>query len=132
MRIKFFKKISKHPDADFLFDVIDKCDELSEVFKQQESTPLIVAPPLSKCFQCSNTLTENHTCSVKIYTVSGVLLAEKVTLRCQHCNLYYNYSMWGNKREKGFVFYEQPRKYIEVKDTILYERKLLEYQCSLA
>ena len=103
------------------------------VHHQTFALPLnILAPPTSQCLKCSKSLVKNHTCRVIIYTLTGVLHAEKLTTRCLRCNLYYNYDKWGNKHDIGFSWYPSPRKYVEVNDTTYFDRKLLEFQCSLA
>ena len=42
----------------------------------------------------ASNLVENHHCKVNIYTLSGAVEAEKVTLKCNKCKVTYNYSMW--------------------------------------
>ena len=73
-----------------------------------------------------------YTMQVTIYALYGVTSASKVTLRCCSCSLSYNYSMWGRKRSTGFKYYPLQREYVEVSDTVFYQRRLLELQCSLA
>lgn len=34
--------------------------------------------------------------------------------------------------QRGFSYYSTPREYVEVTDTVFVEKKLLEFQCSLA
>ena len=81
------------------------------------ATNAVAAYPTTILAQLSYTLCLKH--------------VEKVTLRCQSCNLYYNYSMWGNKQQTGFILYCQQQQYIEVRDTIYFEQGLLDFQCSL-
>lgn len=100
--------------------------------QQELSVPKILAPPTSKCLKCSKGLVQNHSCSVVVYTMNGILHTEKVTLRCTGCRLYYNYDKWGNKRNCGFLFYSSMRELVEVNDATYFQRQLLEFQCSLA
>ncbi len=64
-------------------------------------------------------------------TTSGLKTAKKITLRCKKCSILFNYAMYGNKEATGFQFYHSEREYIEV-STLYFERRLLEWQCSLA
>ncbi len=133
-RLRYFRQFTgRRDDASFLCDLLDKFPTLVTVFSTRSTaSPRILAPPAKQCALCCTNLVENHKCQVKVYTTSGVMQAEKVTLRCLKCSTTYNYSTWGNKREKGFIFYEGGRELIEVNDAVYYERKLLELQCSLA
>ena len=45
-------------------------------------------------------------------TTVGVKKGSKITLRCIDCQLMYNYSMFGNKRELGFRYYPEARKIV--------------------
>ncbi|MCG8620406.1 MAG: hypothetical protein MJE68_00190, partial [Proteobacteria bacterium] len=72
------------------------------------------------------------TMQVKCYTLDGFIEGTKFTLRCKHCSLTYNYAQFGKKNEDGFRFYPQPRRFIEVSDTVFFSREMLELQCSLA
>ena len=71
-------------------------------------------------------------CHVQCFSTSGFEHAMKITLRCLHCGLFYNYAQFGNKREVGFRFYQEPREYIEANDAVFFHRKLFQFQCSLA
>ena len=93
---------------------------------------LVLAPPTDECFECESKLSVNHTSLVKVYSLETTTMARKVTLRCKKCNLYYNISMYGNKSDDGFCYYDTPQNYIEVSDTVCFQRKLVEFQCSLA
>ena len=93
----------------------------------------ILAPPTRLCLpECGSPLTSYHTCEAELYTLSGLKLATKVTLRCQPCKLLYNYSQYGNKSELGFRYYPQMQPRVEVTDKTFIERQLLEFQCNLA
>ena len=114
--------------------VEEKCPTL-ELLKDPATTPgsiKILAPPVHQCFKCTGNLSGNHQCAVTLYTMRGVYTADKVTLRCTRCSITYNYAMWGNKHSEGFVYYDEPRDYIEVSDTVYFDRKVLDMQCSLA
>ena len=50
-------------------------------------------------------LVANHGSTVKYYTNAGVTVAEKITLRCTRCSLFYNYAQYGNKCVRGFCHY---------------------------
>ena len=92
----------------------------------------MLAPPVRECFECGSSLSAYHTCEAELYTLCGVKVVSKVTLRCQHCRLLYNYSQFGNKSDVGFRYYPQIQPVVEVTDTTFVERRLLELQCNLA
>lgn len=94
--------------------------------------PNLMAPGVSECIQCGSSLAPYHSCDVTCYTLTGPSKFTKVTLRCQGCRILYNYSQFGNKNDTGFRFYPNQQEYVEVTDTVYYERGLLEFQCSLA
>jgi hypothetical protein len=91
----------------------------------------LFAPPTRECITCQRRLVSYHTTNVMYYRCSGVLVATKISLRCQECGLLYNYAQYGNKTSTGFRFYETERDAIEVTDGVFFERKLLDLQCSL-
>ncbi len=92
----------------------------------------VLAPPVAECFECGSGLVSYHSCEVKLYTLKGVKNVPKVTLRCQHCQLHYSYSQFGNKHELGFRYYPRMQPIVEVTDTVFVHRRMLELQCSLA
>ena len=94
--------------------------------------PSVLAPPLTECLQCERRLVQYHTCTVRCYTCTGVRIATKVGLRCLSCAIVYNYGQFGDKHSAGFRYYDCEREMIEVTDGVLFERQLLEMQCSLA
>lgn len=94
--------------------------------------PNMMAPSVNECMQCGSNLTPYHSCDVTCYTLTGPSKFTKVTLRCQGCKILYNYSQLGDKNATGFRFYPNQQEYVEVTDTVFYERGLLEFQCSLA
>ena len=94
--------------------------------------PSILAPPVGQCYDCDGSLVSNHSTQVKCYTTSGAKFATKITLRCRKCCITYNYAHFGNKDELGFRHYPVAQPYVEVSDTIYFDRTVLELQCSLA
>ena len=92
----------------------------------------VLGPPLTCCLNCNQNLVHNHVTDIKIYSFDGVDRGKKVTLRCKDCKLLYNYSQFGNKHDQGFRFYSEPQPYIEVSDTVYFDRGLHELQCCLA
>lgn len=122
-------------DAELICKLVEERCPTLELLKDPATTPgtvKILAPPVHQCFKCTGNLSENHQCAVALYTMRGVYTADKVTLRCTRCSITYNYAMWGNKHSQGFVYYNEPREYIEVSDTIYFDRNVLDLQCSLA
>ena len=126
-------------ELDTLVKISRKCltdgDSFAKVCTKiatQECT--VLSPPVQACLECDRRLVSYHTANVKYYTTSGVKKVEKITLRCQHCRILYNYSQFGDKSESGFRFYPSDCKpaAIEVSDTVYFHRDLLEWQCSLA
>lgn len=62
-------------------------EQLSCYTKQQE----ILVPPVTECIDCGGHLTNNHSSSVKVYTLSsqvGATVAQKLSLRCRKCGLF--------------------------------------------
>ena len=59
-------------------------------------------------------------------------MCHKNRLRCLSCRVLYNYSQFGDKHGIGFRFYDECQEMVEVTDGVMFERQLLEYQCSLA
>ena len=102
------------------------------LFDSPEGRFEMLAPPIGKCSDCGNTLSTYHSCEVKLFTFNGVKTLPKTTLRCQPCNLLYNYSQFGNKSKEGFRYYEAIQPFVEVTDAVFVERRLLEFQCNLA
>ena len=92
----------------------------------------MLGPPTCVCYECGSNLVSYHQCQVRYYTTVGVKKGSKITLRCIDCQLMYNHSMFGNKRELGFRYYPEARKIVEATDTVYFQRELLEFQCSLA
>lgn len=93
---------------------------------------MVLGPPVSQCYDCDRNLVAYHTCAAKYYTCRGAAVVDKVTLRCNNCDLFYNYAMFGNKERLGFRHYPFEREAVEASDCVYFERSLLELQCSLA
>ncbi|KAL9977082.1 hypothetical protein ACROYT_G014447 [Oculina patagonica] len=62
---------------------------------------------------------------------SGSLQAVEVSLKCNRCGLFYEYSKHGIL-EIGWSFYPQDRSAIKVSDVCFLQRSLLKWQISLA
>ena len=92
----------------------------------------LFAPPTRECIICQRRLVSYHTTDVIYYRCTGVLEAKKISLRCLDYSMIYNYAQYGNKAGTGFRFYDSEREAVEVTDGIFFERKLLDFQCSLA
>ena len=92
-----------------------ECVSLVDLFAP--SIKQVLAPPVNTCYECGEMLVANHRCKVKYYTNDGVTAAEKVTLRCTRCSLFYNYAQCGNKRVRGFRHYPTERSAVEASDT---------------
>ena len=91
-----------------------------------------VSPCAWSAYIGGSDLVSYHQCQVKYYTTLGARKAGKITLRCVDCQLLYNYSQFGNKRELGFRYYPEACRTVEATDTVYFQRELLEFQCSLA
>lgn len=129
-KVRYFKQLSgRESDSDFLCTIIQRSSLTAGTYNHDVK---VVAPPVKQCNKCAANLTENHHCRVKLYTLTGMHEAEKVTLRCLKCKLSYNYDKWGDKNENGFRYYPEQRQFVEVNDTTYFQRQLLDLQCSLA
>ena len=107
-------------------------NECSEFVSSFHKELLVLAPPLAECPTCSSNLVCYHECTARVYELNGVTILPKITLHCIGCKLIFRYSQFGNKKSLGFRYYENERPYIEVTDTVFVNRRLLEFQCSLA
>ena len=120
-------------EATLLGDFIEReCASLVGLFAPKPDVKQLLTPPVNMCLECNERLVAYHTCQVKYYSSSGATLAEKITLRCTNCNLFYNYSHYGDKRTRGFRHYPRERAAVEASDTVYFDRTLFELQCSLA
>ena len=106
----------------------DECGQFVSSFHKET---LVLAPVLAECPMCRSRLVSHHNCMAKVYELDGATTLPKVTLRCIACNLYFGYSRFGNT-SLGFRYYENERPYVEATDTVFVNRRLLEFQCSLA
>ena len=50
-----------------------------------------IAPPTGTCIRCRHDLISSHVTRVNIYYTTGVVRADKYTLRCRNCSLMYRY-----------------------------------------
>lgn len=92
----------------------------------------ILAPPTNTCLKCQQPLVaQNKMSSVSVFSTANIHTALKLCCRCQHCQLNFGYSMFGNV-EQGFQLYDEERPYIEASDEIFLERQLCSFQVSLA
>ncbi len=108
------------------------CPSALKALQSTSSDLLLLAPPTRVCLECGKDLTTYHDCTVKYYTLQGFATIDKLSLRCQDCELLYNYSQYGNKHSLGFRYYDVKRDNVEVNDCVYFDRNLLEFQCSLA
>ena len=108
------------------------CPSLCSGSACESDLPVILAPPVHYCYECSEELVAYHSCKVRYFTCTGAIDPTKVTLRCIRCCLQYNYSQFGNKHGVGFRYYPETRPAVEITDGQLMERGLLEFQCCLA
>ena len=104
-----------------------------ETSKYNNINPVtVLAPPVSTRYDCDEDLVAYHECDVNLYTAQGVRNVRKITLRCTHCNLLYQYAKYGDKRERGFRFYLSQRDAVEASDVVYLDRTVFELQCNLA
>ncbi len=75
------------------------CPSVGDCVLPHATEPLVLAPPVSHCIECDKRLVSYHNCSVRYFSRTGSKLVEKVTLRCLHCRVLYNYAQYGNKSE---------------------------------
>ena len=115
-----------------MLSFLDVMPEVVKAFSESQCGLVVLAPPVGHCLECRQRLTAYNKCQVKCYLSNGAMYGQKCTLRCTHCKLYYNYSQYGNKHERGFRYYPSPQSFIEASDTTFIRRDLLELQCSLA
>lgn len=107
------------------------CPSLLEMLRPSD-LPVVLAPPVCACINCGRRLVSNHCTKVKYYTEGGVSYADKVTLRCVDCKLFYNPTQYGNKSDLGFRYYPEVGRIVEATDSVCATRSLGEFQCSLA
>ena len=110
----------------------NQCPGLINSQQDADESPVILAPPVRCCYECNQELVAYHSCKVRYFTCTGAVDATKVTLRCVHCRLHYNYAQFGNKHDRGFQYYPVSRPAVECTDGQIMERRLLEFQCCLA
>ena len=81
-RIQFICKYCEIPECEYeemesLLGGIDEQHVDPEVAAFED--PLVLAPPISHCYDCNHRLTYNHATSVKCYTLTGAKQISKVT-----------------------------------------------------
>ena len=119
--------------VEVILSVLDNCSHFQAMSKETCSVQhTVLCPPTSFCYTCNSSLVKHHDCIVRVYSTTGVCRTKKVTLRCKKCSLIYTYSQYGNKNGIGFRFYSKERDLVEVTDTLYFDRRLFELQCSLA
>lgn len=118
----------------FLMGFIEsQCPSLLETFKCIKVNPVkVLAPPVSTCYNCDQDLVAYHECDVSLYDAQGVHNIRKITLRCTHCKLLYQYAKYGDKHNRGFRFYPSQRDAVEASDVVYFDRTVFEFQCNLA
>jgi len=95
--LKFIQEISDINDEKVIMPVIfitEACPGLIAMFTFQDF-PLILAPPITHCYDCEQWLVSSHTCQVRCFTTEGLKAAMKVTLWRKNCKLAYNYCQFG-------------------------------------
>lgn len=100
---------------------------------------LFLSPPVGCCIngECvkkgvpDSLYIHHHPVNVTVFTMSGPILACKVSLRCKACNTMYNYCKYGNKMKSGERMYDQPRDLVEVSDVVYCERMVADFFISL-
>ena len=107
------------------------CPSLLEMLRPDD-LPVVLAPPVGACINCGRRLVSNHCTKVKYYSEGGVSYADKVTLCCVDCKLFYNLTQYGNKSDLGFRYYPEVGRIVEATDSVCATRSLGEFQCSLA
>ena len=108
-KLKYISQLSGS-DAECVEEVLSFADiacpsMLHTTSSHRTNGPLVLAPPVSQCYDCDQRLVSYHNCSVRFFSTSGVKVLEKVTLRCIDCSLFYNYAQYGNKTRVSRVHY---------------------------
>ena len=94
-------KLSEEEVGKLLTFIGASCPSVLKLLTLKEELPLVVAPPVDTCLECSNRLVSNHSCRIRYYCKERASLGEKVTLRCTSCKLFYNPTQYGNKVDIG-------------------------------
>ena len=80
-REHFFEKF--YPEASCFKEIssflLDQCPTC--VSSSSTATIDMLAPPVRECFECGSSLSAYHTCEAELYTLCGVNVVSKVTLR---------------------------------------------------
>ena len=93
----------------------------------------VLSPPSDSCCFCHSPLvSHNNPVKVDCFNIEGKFPAVKVSLRCNHCIIFYGYSKYGNP-QVGWRLYVNERNAVEVSDVCFVDRFLLmRWQISLA
>ena len=119
-------------DRETLFRCGSQLSDEIMAFPCQADRMYVLSPPTDRCLSCKfNLVAYNSPVKVDYFNRHGSFQAVKVSLKCNHCGLFYGYSKHGNP-EVGWSFYPQERSAIEVSDVCFMERSLLKWQISFA
>ena len=128
--IQLLSKCSTLPNMQINFD--DVMSHLSE--GENFGYMKFLCPPVTKCITCNQNLrSTTKPTRVTFFTSTRPLPGCKITLKCDHCNLNYNPTMFGNKTD-GFQFYQNTYKVdvVEISDESYAEGTLHEWMACLA
>ncbi|KAL9966282.1 hypothetical protein ACROYT_G024334 [Oculina patagonica] len=119
-------------DVDILLSCLPKLKYYHRIGGEDFTSAELFCPPTSHCFNCKRELvTHNRPVKVEFFGVSGPREGYKVSLKCNHCGVFYGYSKFGNP-SAGWSYYNSPRFAVESSDVCLVERSLLRWQISLS
>jgi hypothetical protein len=83
-------------------------------------------PPVTECINCMSTLQMHHDIvNVVAFTTSGPIPAQKISLRCRHCNIIYHYDTYGDG-SMGYRYYESAQSFIVASNVTFVEKDLCE------
>ena len=101
-------------------------------FDDLDHPPHVFSPPCDRCLRCQSQLQSyNRPVKIDFYHCNGAFKGDKVSLKCNRCGIYYGYSKYGNPTS-GWHLYDSPRIAIEASDVCFVQRRLMEWQVSLA
>ena len=102
-----------------------------------EEDMFVLAPPVGNCVNCLSNKGKgyalkqnNKMVKIKYISTKGVLMKQKLCLRCTKCGLNYNYSKYGNG-DQGYRFYDEQRSAVEANDCTFVNRTIYQFQWSL-
>ena len=118
-------------DLRCLYNCVQKLSKFP-CFDDLDHPPHVFSPPCDRCLRCQSQLQSyNRPVKIDFYHCNGAFKGVKVSLKCNRCGIYYGYSKYGNPTS-GWHFYDSPRIAIEASDVCLVQRRLMEWQVSLA